>query len=155
MNDVTDAPARGTRLVPRPGILSIAPYVGGEFAIAGQDRVIKLASNEYAPRPLSRGGRSTSGRGLRRAPLPRRRLRRPAPSPGPAARLGRGADRLRRGLRRADRLLPRAYAGPGDSVLYSRHGFLMYPIAAQAAGATPVAAPERALTADVDATSPA
>ena len=33
---------------------------------------------------------------------------------------------------------------------YSRHGFLMYPIAARSVGATPVAAPERALTADVD-----
>jgi histidinol-phosphate aminotransferase len=36
-------------------------------------------------------------------------------------------------------LLARCYAGPGDEVLYSRHGFLMYPIAAQAAGAQPVA----------------
>ena len=48
-------------------------------------------------------------------------------------------------------LLVRAYAGPGDEVLYSRHGFLMYPLAALAAGAHPVAAPERDLTADVDA----
>src|SRR5690606_18022086 len=48
-------------------------------------------------------------------------------------------------------LLTRAYAGPGDEVLYSRHGFLMYPIAAKSAGATPVSAPETNLTADVDA----
>ena len=48
-------------------------------------------------------------------------------------------------------LLMRSYAGPGDEVLYSRHGFLMYPIGAQTVGATPVAAPERALTTDVDA----
>ncbi len=47
-------------------------------------------------------------------------------------------------------LLARAYAGPGDEVVYSRHGFLMYPIAAQSAGATPVAVPEPRLTADVD-----
>ncbi len=45
----------------------------------------------------------------------------------------------------------RCYAGPGDEVLYSRHGFLIYPIGAQSVGATPVAAPERDLTADVDA----
>ncbi len=43
-------------------------------------------------------------------------------------------------------LLLRAYAGPGDEVLYSRHGFLMYPIGALSVGATPVAAPERDLT---------
>ena len=48
-------------------------------------------------------------------------------------------------------MLLRAYAGPGTEVLYSRHGFLMYPIGALSVGATPVAAPERDLTADVDA----
>ena len=48
-------------------------------------------------------------------------------------------------------LLLRCYAGPDDEVLYSRHGFLMYPIGALSVGATPVPAPERALTADVDA----
>src|SRR5262249_32633391 len=48
-------------------------------------------------------------------------------------------------------LLLRCYAGPGDEVLYSRHGFLMYPINAMAVGATPIAAPERELTTDVDA----
>jgi len=48
-------------------------------------------------------------------------------------------------------LLVRAYAGPGDEVLYSEYGFLMYAIAAKGAGATPVAAPERDYTADVDA----
>ncbi len=49
-------------------------------------------------------------------------------------------------------LLTRAYAGPGDEVLYGRHGFLMYPIAALSAGATPVAVPEKDLTFDVEAT---
>ena len=48
-------------------------------------------------------------------------------------------------------LLTRAYAGPGDEVLYSQHGFLVYPIAAQSVGATPVAAPEKNLRTDVDA----
>src|SRR4029077_14657571 len=48
-------------------------------------------------------------------------------------------------------LLQRAYAGPDTEVLYSRHGFLMYPIGALAVGATPVAVPEHDLTADVDA----
>jgi histidinol-phosphate aminotransferase len=48
-------------------------------------------------------------------------------------------------------LLLRSYAGPGDEVLYSRHGFLMYPIGALSVGATPVAVPETSLTADVDA----
>ena len=47
-------------------------------------------------------------------------------------------------------LLMRAYAGPGDEVLYSAHGFLMYKLCALGVGATPVAAPEPELIADVD-----
>jgi len=47
--------------------------------------------------------------------------------------------------------LCRAYAGPGDEVLFSAHGFLMYRLSAMACGATPVAAPERDLTTDVGA----
>jgi histidinol-phosphate aminotransferase len=48
-------------------------------------------------------------------------------------------------------LLVKAFAGPGDEVVYSAHGFLMYSLAAKAAGATPVAVPETDLTANVDA----
>ncbi|MBT3306444.1 MAG: histidinol-phosphate transaminase, partial [Alphaproteobacteria bacterium] len=48
-------------------------------------------------------------------------------------------------------LLARAYAGPGDEVLFTEHGFLMYPIATKGVGATPVVVPETNLTADVDA----
>ena len=33
-------------LAVRPGILDIAPYVGGESGLAGHRRVIRLASNE-------------------------------------------------------------------------------------------------------------
>jgi histidinol-phosphate aminotransferase len=47
-------------------------------------------------------------------------------------------------------LLIRAYAGPGDEVLYSQHGFLMYPITARTVGADPIAAPETDLRTDVD-----
>ena len=36
---------------PQPGILDIAPYVGGESSIPGVDRIIKLASNEGALGP--------------------------------------------------------------------------------------------------------
>jgi histidinol-phosphate aminotransferase len=47
-------------------------------------------------------------------------------------------------------LLIRCYAGDGDEVLQSRHGFLMYAITARTVGATPVLAPETDLHADVD-----
>ena len=45
----------------------------------------------------------------------------------------------------------RAYAGPGDEVIHTAHGFLMYGIYARSVGATPVVVPETGITADVDA----
>jgi histidinol-phosphate aminotransferase len=47
-------------------------------------------------------------------------------------------------------LAGRAFAGPGDEVIYTDHGFLIYPIVACSVGAQPVKAPENCLTADVD-----
>jgi histidinol-phosphate aminotransferase len=137
--------------VPRPGIEEIAPYVGGESKIAGVERVIKLASNESAlgPSPLAvaalREAAATSHRypdgsckALREALADRHDL-------DPARIVcGAGSDEL-------ITLLCRAYAGPGDEVLYTEHGFLMYSIAARTVGATPIKVPETRLTADVDA----
>ncbi|MCS6855735.1 MAG: histidinol-phosphate transaminase, partial [Elioraea sp.] len=37
--------------LPRPSILDLEPYVGGEAAIPGVNRVIKLSSNEGALGP--------------------------------------------------------------------------------------------------------
>jgi histidinol-phosphate aminotransferase len=135
----------------RPGILAITPYVGGEAKIAGVERPIRLASNESALGPSLKA--VAACRALARE------IHRYPDGGGDELReaLGRyhGLDPARivcgAGSDELITLLLRSYAGPGDEVLYSRHGFLMYPINAQAAGATPVAAPERALTADVDA----
>ncbi len=48
-------------------------------------------------------------------------------------------------------LLVRAYCGPGDELLYSQYGFLMYAINALGVGATPVAAPAKDYGSDIDA----
>lgn len=48
-------------------------------------------------------------------------------------------------------LIAYAFCGEGDEVIHTQHGFLVYPIAAMSAGATPVAVAEKNLTADVDA----
>src|SRR5204862_204264 len=143
--------ARAASPVPGPGILDIAPYVGGESKAAGVERPIRLASNESAlgPSPKAIAAYKALAGEIHRYP------------DGGAAELraalgrhhgldperivcGSGSDEL-------IGLLQRAYAGPGTEVLYSRHGFLMYSIGALAVGATPVAVPERDLTADVDA----
>src|SRR6266436_1309389 len=136
---------------PRPGLLDIAPYVGGEAQIAGVERPIRLASNESALGPSAMAVaayRALAGE-IHRYPegnaveLREALGRRHGLDPARIV-CGAGSDEL-------IALLLRSYAGPGDEVLYSRHGFLMYPIGAMSVGATPIAAPERALTTDVDA----
>jgi histidinol-phosphate aminotransferase len=137
--------------MPRPGILDIAPYVGGEAKIAGVERPIRLASNESALGPSAAAMtayRSLAGE-FHRYPEGNAEALRDAL----ARRHGLDANRIVCGAGSDEliALLLRAYAGPGDEVLYSRHGFLMYPIGALSVGATPIAAPERALTTDIDA----
>lgn len=136
---------------PRPGILDIAPYVGGESKIPGVDRPIRLASNESPLGPSRKAVEAYSALAPEIHRYPdggstelRRALARHYGIDAERIVCGAGSDEL-------ITLLTRAYAGPGDEVLYSRHGFLMYPIAAKSAGATPVSAPETNLTADVDA----
>lgn len=138
-------------ITPRPGIMSIAPYVGGESNLPGQNRIIKLASNEspLGPSPRAVEAYKALAGELHRYPdggavKLRDAIARHHALDASRIVCGAGSDEL-------IGLLVRAYAGPGDEVLYSRHGFLMYPIATQSVGATPVTAPERDLTADVDA----
>jgi histidinol-phosphate aminotransferase len=145
------SPRAAAAPTPRPGILDIAAYVGGESKVEGASRVIKLSSNESALGPSARAvaaykalagelhrypdGGSTELRmalGKRHGLDPERIV------------CGAGSDEL-------IALLMRGYVGPSDEVVYSRHGFLMYPIAAKSVGANPIAAPERNLTADADA----
>jgi histidinol-phosphate aminotransferase len=136
---------------PRPGILDIAPYIGGEAKIAGVARVIRLASNESAlgPSPRAIAAYRAIADEIHRYPdggstEMRQALGRHYGLDPDRIVCGSGSDEL-------IGLLVRAYAGPGDEVLFSRHGFLMYPIATMASGATPVMAPEKDLTFDVDA----
>lgn len=135
----------------RPGIMEIAPYVGGEAEIPGMERVLRLASNENAlgPSPRAIEAYRELSDSLHRYPDGGATALRKAI----ADTLGLAADRIVCGAGSDEliSLLARAYAGPGDEVLYSRHGFLMYPISAKGVGAKPVAVPERDLTADVDA----
>ena len=135
---------------PKPGIMAIDAYVGGESELDGRDQVIKLSSNEgaFGPSPKAQEAYRQAAGNLHRYP------------DGGAGAL-REAIGVRHGLDAAKivcgagsdeliSLLCLAYAGPGDEVLYSEHGFLMYPIAAQVVGAAPVSAPEVELTSHVD-----
>ena len=135
----------------RPGILDIAPYVGGQSKIAGVERVIRLASNEgaFGPNPRAIEAYLAVAKEIHRYPDGHAVTLREAI----AARYGLEVDRIVCG-NGSDELLTlcaRAFAGAGDELLYNHHGFLHYPIAARSVGAVPVTAPEKDLTANVDA----
>ncbi|MDD3446208.1 MAG: histidinol-phosphate transaminase [Zavarzinia sp.] len=131
--------------------MDIAPYVGGRSKAEPGQRVIKLSSNEsgIGPSPKAIDAYKAAAGDMHRYPDGGATTLRAAIATRfdiPADRIvcGSGSDEL-------IHLLTTAYAAPGDEVLYSEHGFLVYPISAHAAGATPVKAPEKDLRTDVDA----
>jgi histidinol-phosphate aminotransferase len=131
--------------------MSITPYVGGRSAVDGSVEPIKLSSNESAlgPSPNAIAAYRDLGTSLHRYPdggawALRDALARLHELEPERIICGNGSDEILE-------LLTRCYAGPGDEILYTRHGFLVYPIAALSVGATPVAVEERNFAADVDA----
>lgn len=141
-----------TKPSPHKGISAIEAYVAGASKVPGASEIIKLSSNESplgcSPKTLE-VIRETSAAGVSRYPNASAKPLRTALADyyGVEAEkiiCGAGSDEL-------FHLLGRAYLRPGDEVLYSAHGFLVYPIVAQSADAVGVAAPEKSLCADVDA----
>jgi histidinol-phosphate aminotransferase len=140
-----------SQIAPQPGILDIALYEGGKAHVAGVANVVKLSSNEnpFGPSDLAKEAFARSIHSLHRYPVTDHAALRIAIAEAHGLEVGRiicgaGSDEI-------ITFLCQAYAGPGEEVLFTEHGFLMYRIAALAAGATPVAVPERERTADVDA----
>lgn len=114
-------------------------------------RVIKLSSNEnpWGPSPKALEAFTAQAGQLHRYPdgghaTLREAIAQSHALPADELICGAGSDELLG-------MLVHAYAGAGDAVLFSEHGFLMYRIYTLANGATPVTAPEKNLTADVDA----
>ena len=121
------------------------------------------AARRASPRSSScRPTRRRSGRARRRSrPTTRsasisriiRTARRPTLREAIGRAFGLDPDRIVCGAGSDDllNLLARAYLADGDEAIHTTHGFLVYPIATLGAGATPVVAPEKDYTADVDA----
>ena len=134
----------------QPGIMNISPYIGGETEITGIDRIIKLSSNESALGPSLQAidAYNNLAHELHRYPdgnctKLRKAIAKTFCLDAERIICGSGSDEI-------ISLLCQAYAGPGDEVLHTEYGFLMYPISARACGATPVSAIETSLTANVD-----
>ncbi len=136
---------------PRPEILGIAPYVPGESKAEGANRVVKLSSNEgaFGVPPGARAAYEAASGDLHRYPDGgSTELRRAI-----GARFGLDPARIVCGAGSDDLIyqLCLAYGGPGTELVMSEHGFSIYEIAGQYAGSWVRKAPERQLTADVDA----
>jgi histidinol-phosphate aminotransferase len=136
---------------PQPGIMDIALYRGGQSQIAGQNNVAKLSSNEnpFGPSEKAKAAYARAADRLHRYPSTDHAELRAAIGEVH----GLDPERIVCGVGSDEIIafLCQAYAGPGDEVLRTEHGFLMYDISARAAGATPVAVPERDRVTDVDA----
>jgi histidinol-phosphate aminotransferase len=136
---------------PRPEILEIDAYVPGKPAPASAAKTYKLSSNEspLGPSPKAIAAFRDSADMLALYPdggafeLKSAIAERHGVDPAGLI-VGNGSDEL-------IGLIASAFLKAGDEGLYSQYGFLSYPIAIRAAGATPVIAPEANLMADVDA----
>lgn len=140
-----------SRPSPKPYILGIHAYVPGKATASDGRALIKLSANEN---PLG-----TSGKALAALEAARDEA---ASYPDPDAGALRAKIAEVHGLdperivcgTGSDELLNLAaqgFAGAGDEVLFSRHSFSVYDIAARRCGADPIEAPDRDYTADVDA----
>jgi histidinol-phosphate aminotransferase len=141
-----------SRPVPNPGILDIAPYTPGKSPKAEAGRkVFKLSANEtpFGPSPKAIEAYKSVATHLEDYPEGTSRILREAIGRA----FGLDPDRIICGAGSDEllNLLAHVYLGRGDEAISTTHGFLVYPIATMASGATIVVAPETEYTADVDA----
>lgn len=139
-----------TKITPQPGIMDIALYVGGKSHLDGATDILKLSSNENplgpSPKALAAFQAQTD---LHLYPSTDHADLRTAIG----AAWGLEPDRIICGVGSDEVLqfVTQAYAGVGDEIIYTEHGFSMYPILTRMAGATPVCVAERDRVVDVDA----
>jgi histidinol-phosphate aminotransferase len=145
------AGAMASQITPQPGIMDIDLYVGGASHLDGVANVLKLSSNEnpLGPSPAAKEAFSRAVHDLHRYPSTDHAALRTAIgevwSLDPARVIcGVGSDEVLH-------LMCQAFAGPGDEVIHTEHGFALYRISTLAAGATPVEVPETDRMVDVDA----
>lgn len=136
---------------PKPGILDIAPYVGGRSSAPGVSKVYKLSSNEGALGASPKAVEAFQAASAKLAAYPegsaallRDEIARTYGLDAARIVCGNGSDELLT-------LLANAYLQPGDEVLFSRHAFLVYKIATLSNSAVPVVVDETDLKVDVAA----
>ena len=137
-------------VMPRPSILAVEPYVGGESKLPGVNRIVKLSSNEgaFGPPPGAIEAIRAMAAEAHRYPDGGATALREAIG----ARFGLDPARIvcGNGSDEILCLLILAYGGEGTEIVMSAHGFLMYDITGTWAGCRVIKVPEKNLTADVD-----
>src|SRR5438105_11585127 len=139
------------RPVPNHGILDIAPDTPGKGPVPEPGgKVFKLSANEtpFGPSPKAIAAYKHAAEHLEDYPEGTSRVLREAIGRAfgldPARIIcGAGSDEILN-------LLAHTYLGRGAEAISTTHGFLVYPIATKANGATNIVAPETNFTADVD-----
>ena len=128
----------------------IENYIPGKSTILGKKSIIKLSSNENAlkaSKAAIKAYKSHSDEIFRYASGDCQKLRKAI-----AAKNNINAQNIVCGAGSDEiiNLLTLAFAGPGDEIIYSEHGFLIYPISAKKVGAKAVKAKEINLKSNVD-----
>lgn len=148
---MTDATSASSAPAPKPGILDIAPYVGGKGAIPGVAEPIKLSSNENAlgAGAMAREAYAAALSSIHVYPDGRANRLRVAV----ADRHGLAPDRLifGNGSDEVFALLNQTYLQPGDNIVTGQYAFTAYQISARACQAEVKLAPEPDFRVDVDA----
>lgn len=136
---------------PKPTILDIKPYVPGKASAAGFAAPLKLSANENALgcSPLARAAYLDAAASIHQYPDSKAVALREAIAAkhdlDPARIvLGAGSDEI-------FSLVCQAYLSPGDTMVQPQFAFAAWAIAAKAAGARVISAPECAHAVDVDA----
>ncbi|HXM00472.1 MAG TPA: histidinol-phosphate transaminase [Rhizomicrobium sp.] len=137
---------------PKPGILDIAPYVGGRADAPGvPPPVYKLSSNEspFGPSPAAIEAFQSAQSSLEIYPDGGATILREAIGEV----YGLNPERIVCGNGSGELLtmLAGAYLREGDEVLFTEYGFLVYRIATLSSSAVPVVVPEKDFRTDVDA----
>ena len=139
-----------SRPSPLSFVTQVEPYLPGDFAADGVQNPVKLSSNEslLGPSQLAVKAYENAADELARYPDSQcTELRQKLAAVHDIA-----ASRIvcEAGSEQLINLIARIYAGPGDEIVYSRHGFIAFRIAAQSCGARAVAAAERDFAASVE-----
>lgn len=135
---------------PNPWVMTLAPYVAGRAKVDGVEKVVKLSANESplgpSPKAIEAFGHASAALHLYPDPdsYELRHAIASAHNLSPDRIIcGAGSDEILH-------VVAQAFVKPGDEIIHSRYGFMMYPVIAQTLGARAVAVPNKDWKADVD-----